>query len=170
MCEPKALIAAKRTERIYEDPWTSKNLRAFVTERSRSFCEWPGETHRGDHVAHIFGKGSGGRRSANLPNNVAWLCVHHHDVLDGRIRLTYDDVYPLLGTLPPVDSREEARMLLAGEIPVCSWYCDRPVETGAGGVRLCHRHGEIVNGEDVPGRRTELGIAFAFVIEAVNLA
>jgi hypothetical protein len=161
--------AAKRTGRVYDEPWTTADLREFVSWRSLNICEWPGCLEPGEHLAHVFGKGSGGRRSANRPENVAWLCVHHHDVLDGRIRLRFEDAARLVMSMPlRVDG---------DELPLCSWYCGSPAlgRTFAGRP-LCDFHERLADENcelhsaplSATRRRFELGQAMAMVVEAEN--
>lgn len=68
------------------------SLREYVIERANGWCEWyAGSTvHRGEHMAHVYGTGMGGRASADEPGNVAWLCRWHHDVLDGRATVDWE--------------------------------------------------------------------------------
>jgi len=44
-------------------------------------CEWSACGDAGAHMAHIRGSGAGGSDSLA---NVMFLCVLHHDILDGR--------------------------------------------------------------------------------------
>lgn len=156
-----AAVAAKRTGKDPElDTWVARDLRAFVRDREWGFCIWPDCGQPGDEMAHIFGKGSGGRRSANTPDNVAWMCRRHHRILDGAPML-FDDARALVASLPEVRQSAGVR--------VCSWYCDEaPTDTLA--LRpLCERHHRIATGRQVAsGRRTELGLAFSFVVEKRN--
>jgi hypothetical protein len=39
-------------------------------------------------MAHVRHRGMGGSRVRNSLDNVAWLCVPHHDLLDGRVGVT----------------------------------------------------------------------------------
>lgn len=50
-------------------------------------CEWPGCTDPGEQMAHLTHRGMGGSKWANTIDNVVWLCVRHHDCLDGRTGL-----------------------------------------------------------------------------------
>lgn len=59
-------------------------LRSELLVLSRGMCEWPFCRWPGEQMAHIRGKGMGGSAEADTIDNVAWLCVLHHDVLDGR--------------------------------------------------------------------------------------
>lgn len=61
-----------------------KTLRGIVERRSRGYCEWSRCQSFGEQLAHIRGKGMGGRPSADQLDNLALLCVRHHDLLDGR--------------------------------------------------------------------------------------
>jgi len=159
-----ALEAAKRTEKTDpEAAWTTTDLREFLSWRSLNICEWPGCLEPGEELAHVFGKGSGGRRSANRPENVAWLCRHHHDVLDGRRRLRFEDAARLVMSMPlRVDG---------AELPMCSWYCDQ-VALGRtfAGRPLCEYHDGLVavSKSYRSTLRTELGQALAFVVHREN--
>jgi hypothetical protein len=112
-------------------------------------------------MAHIFGVGMGGRRSADFPENVAWLCRFHHRTLDGVVRLTYDAVHALLVRLPdrPVVGESE-----------CSWYCNRRATTLIAMRPFCEIHEQIISGDNVSGRSSELGLALSFVIAKRNEA
>ena len=59
-------------------------LREMVKGRSKERCEWPGCSDPGEHLAHLTHRGMGGSLEANRLSNVAWLCIRHHDCLDGR--------------------------------------------------------------------------------------
>jgi hypothetical protein len=50
-------------------------------------CEWPYCGDAGEQMAHIVHRGMGGSKVRNAPENAAWLCIRHHDVLDGRTAL-----------------------------------------------------------------------------------
>jgi hypothetical protein len=153
-----AAVAAKQTTKPPPPRWSNAELRVFARDRAYGICEWPECGDAGAELAHLFGKGSGGRRSANEPDNVAYLCRSHHDVLDGRRRLKADDVLPLIRTMPTTGK------LGTSEIYRCRWYCDRPAYAG----RLCERHDDIAHGQTVPGRRTELGLAMSFLVAKAN--
>lgn len=64
-------------------------LRQQVIGRSGGICEWPRCVSPGEHMAHIRGIGRGGNptHTRDVISNVAWLCVYHHDQLDGRQRV-----------------------------------------------------------------------------------
>ena len=62
-------------------------LREQAKTRSEGRCEWPGCSDWGEHLAHLTHRGMGGSLEANRLNNVAWLCIRHHDCLDGRTAL-----------------------------------------------------------------------------------
>lgn len=153
--------AAKRAEPPDEPPWRRDVLRSYVRDRSWGFCEWPECGQPGDEMAHVFGVGSGGRRSADTPSNVAWLCRHHHGVLDGRNRLRFDDATKIVRSLPDRG---------IGETPTCVWYCDNPPETVVSMRPLCRHHETIATGDNVPGRRAELGLAMGQVVAKANEA
>lgn len=61
-------------------------LRIQVIDRSGGQCEWSACNMVGAHMAHIRGIGSGGDPQGvrDQLSNVAFLCVEHHDILDGR--------------------------------------------------------------------------------------
>ena len=61
-------------------------LRERVVERSGGICEWSGCEAPGAHMAHIEGIGRGGDPLGvrDDEKNVCFLCVYHHDLLDGR--------------------------------------------------------------------------------------
>ena len=61
-------------------------LRAAVQERSRGICEWSRCSTRGEQLAHLRGLGMGGNPdlTRDVEANVMFLCVYHHDILDGR--------------------------------------------------------------------------------------
>lgn len=154
---PAAAVAAYQTDAAAVSDWDTVDLRRFVEQRSRMACEWPGCSLPGEEMAHIFGKGSGGRRSANHPDNVALLCKHHHDVLDGRRRIDATSALDLVDTLP---------YLVHG----CQWYCGLwPIVAHERDRGLCQRHHDVMHGERVvPRRRAELGIALSVVIHHAN--
>jgi hypothetical protein len=62
-------------------------LRTEVYERAQGKCEWPGCADPGQHLAHLTHRGMGGSKTRNTADNCAWLCVRHHDILDGRTGL-----------------------------------------------------------------------------------
>lgn len=61
-------------------------LRDQAIVRSRGGCEHPGCPATGSQMAHLRGIGMGGRASADTLGNMMMLCLHHHDLLDGRSR------------------------------------------------------------------------------------
>lgn len=63
-----------------------RGLREAVVDRSGGVCEWTGCEAAGEHMAHIQGIGRGGDPLGlrDKLRNVAFLCVYHHDLLDGR--------------------------------------------------------------------------------------
>ena len=65
-------------------PDTITDLRATVAEWTAGRCEWPGCRQYAAELAHVHGKGMGGRPSADTLDNLAFLCVYHHNLLDGR--------------------------------------------------------------------------------------
>jgi len=62
-------------------------LRAQLVELVGFGCEWPGCDDRGEQMAHLTHRGMGGSSTRNTIANVMWLCVRHHDCLDGRTAL-----------------------------------------------------------------------------------
>ena len=58
------------------------DLREAVIDRAAGRCEWPTCTLSGAQMAHLEHRGMGGRTSVNYLSNVAWLCHHHHLMLD----------------------------------------------------------------------------------------
>ena len=73
-------------------------LRAAVQERSRGICEWSRCSTRGEQLAHLRGLGMGGNPdlTRDVEANVMFLCVYHHDILDGRQRMKLWEVESLL--------------------------------------------------------------------------
>ena len=61
-------------------------LREAAVERANGRCEFPNcDLPRPRlEMAHLLGKQMGGSKFRNAFDNVAMLCVHHHDWLDGR--------------------------------------------------------------------------------------
>lgn len=61
------------------------DLRQAALERAGYRCEWRGCALPGSlELAHLKGVQSGGSRYRDDLDNVAILCQHHHDWLDGR--------------------------------------------------------------------------------------
>ncbi len=73
-------------------------LREQVVERAGGRCEWAGCYDPGEHMAHITGIGAGGDPTGVMDtlDNVAFLCVFHHDMLDGRRQMKLWEVGELL--------------------------------------------------------------------------
>ena len=73
-------------------------LRIQVVERAGGRCEWAGCLLPGLHMAHISGSGLGGdpKGIRDTLHNTAFLCKFHHDMLDGRIRMSLYEVGELL--------------------------------------------------------------------------
>jgi len=73
-------------------------LRAQTVERSGGVCEWSRCTAHGKELAHIRGLGMGGNPdlTRDVLANVMFLCVYHHDLLDGRQRMKLWEVESLL--------------------------------------------------------------------------
>ena len=73
-------------------------LRGLVVVRSDGLCEWSNCYAVGEHMAHIEGIGRGGDKTGarDTIENVMFLCVYHHDSLDGRRVLKKHDVAALL--------------------------------------------------------------------------
>ncbi len=70
------------------------DLRFRLVARAEGMCEWSGCGQPGAHMAHIVGIGTGGDPTGSRDelDNVVFLCVLHHDILDGRstqMRLKY---------------------------------------------------------------------------------
>ena len=62
------------------DLWNTAN------DRAGGRCEFPDCTLIGKvEMAHLAASGMGGSKYRDVPENVAMLCVLHHDWLDGRI-------------------------------------------------------------------------------------
>jgi len=80
---------------------TRSELRAYTIERSSGVCEWPRCARPGEQMAHIEGIKAGGRDSADHRGNVTFLCVEHHDRLDGRRPYRPCDITAFLYFLPP---------------------------------------------------------------------
>jgi len=62
-------------------------LRAQLLELVGGRCEWPACSDPGEQMAHLTHRGMGGSYDRNTLVNVIWLCVRHHDTLDGRTGL-----------------------------------------------------------------------------------
>ena len=73
-------------------------LRIRLVERAAGRCEWGGCINAGVHMAHITGTGAGGdpKGLRDVLENVAYLCRYHHDLLDGRVRMSLWEVGELL--------------------------------------------------------------------------
>ncbi len=55
-------------------------------ERAGGRCEFPRCTMPGAlQMAHLVGSGMGGSKYRDTLENLAALCPHHHDWLDGRL-------------------------------------------------------------------------------------
>jgi len=91
-------------------------------------------------MAHIEGIGMGGRKSADTPGNVLFLCIPHHDQFDGRAPYDPDAWSALLDTMP----------LLSIE-GVCRWpECPTLVYE----VGLCYHHVLLTtSSQPTPGRK-----------------
>lgn len=77
-------------------PWPIPALRLHVRTLVGEMCEWPGCHRRGIQLAHLRHRGMGGAPSANQPDNVVWLCVHHHNLFDGRLQpVPLDELHDL---------------------------------------------------------------------------
>lgn len=61
-------------------------LRLMAFRRANNRCEWAGCNKSSQlQLAHIHGKGMGGNEKRKYdPENVAVLCMYHHDIYDGR--------------------------------------------------------------------------------------
>ena len=84
--EMTSRIAQASTEPL-ANPTDLDLLREMAKTRSKDRCEWPGCADPGQHLAHLTHRGMGGSLEANRLSNVAWLCIRHHDCLDGRTAL-----------------------------------------------------------------------------------
>ncbi len=64
-------------------------LREQVVDRAAGVCEWSACGQAGAHMAHIEGSGRGGDPTGvrDALSNVVFLCVYHHDLLDGRTKV-----------------------------------------------------------------------------------
>ena len=73
-------------------------LRIQVVDRSEGRCEWAGCLLPGLHMAYISGSGMGGdpKGIRDTLHNTCFLCKYHHDLLDGRIRMSLYEVGELL--------------------------------------------------------------------------
>ena len=73
-------------------------LRAQLILRANYRCEWAGCGSPGVHMAHISGSGAGGdpKGLRDTLDNVCFLCQFHHDLLDGRVRMSLWEVGELL--------------------------------------------------------------------------
>ncbi len=78
-------------------PSELRQLRADLIAVAADRCEWPGCRDAGEQMAHLKHRGMGGSVEANKIENVAWLCVPHHDMFDGRRHLTRFELRSLLG-------------------------------------------------------------------------
>lgn len=92
--DPDSRVASKRTRRCLIGlpvPRSSRTemaaFREAVIARARYICEWPGCEDPGEALAHLTHRGMGGSKERNRPDNAAWLCERHHDILDGRTAL-----------------------------------------------------------------------------------
>ena len=82
-------------------------LRAAAMERSGGVCEWSRCVTRGEQLAHIRGIGRGGNPdlTRDVIGNVMFLCVYHHDLLDGRQRMKLWEIESLLVELVELRGR-----------------------------------------------------------------
>ena len=73
-------------------------LRAQVVARASGRCEWAGCESPGEEMAHITGSGMGGdpKGIRDTLANCCLLCKTHHDMLDGRRRMSLWEVGELL--------------------------------------------------------------------------
>ena len=73
-------------------------LREQVIARAGDRCEWAGCNDYGEEMAHITGSGAGGdpKGVRDVLSNTSWLCCFHHDMLDGRRRMSLWEVGELL--------------------------------------------------------------------------
>ncbi len=94
----KTMNRMRGAERRSERAERRSGLRTSVVDRSEGVCEWSGCGGEGVHMAHIEGIGRGGDPTGvrDKPENVAMLCVFHHDMLDGRAPLRLWQIERLL--------------------------------------------------------------------------
>ena len=73
-------------------------LRAQVIMRANVRCEWAGCESPGEERAQITGIGAGGdpKGIRDTLHNTCFLCKFHHDMLDGRRRMSLWEVGELL--------------------------------------------------------------------------
>lgn len=64
------------------EAWPLGELRDHAIRRAKGICEWPDCPAPGEQMAHFQHRGMGGSKNRNVPDNVAWLCHHHHLTLD----------------------------------------------------------------------------------------
>lgn len=69
-------------------------LRSQIRELAGDGCEWPQCSHRGVEMAHLRSIGMGGRPSADVLSNVAWLCAPHALMSDGKQPSQWPDGTP----------------------------------------------------------------------------
>ena len=62
-------------------------LRMTLEAVAAGRCEWPYCEDAGEQMAHLKHRGMGGSKAVNTLDEVAFLCIRHHDVLDGRTAL-----------------------------------------------------------------------------------
>lgn len=80
-----------------------QELRVECVERAGGSCEWSDCHVNGEHMAHIEGLGKGGEDTID---NVMFLCVYHHDLLDGRTMMRQREVAYLLHEINQLRSGE----------------------------------------------------------------
>ena len=81
-----------------DEKMTKLRLRAFI--RAGNKCEWANCNSSNQlQLAHIRAKGMGGSDSRKYdPENVAVLCMTHHDIYDGRKQQGSSYAYRMLLT------------------------------------------------------------------------
>jgi hypothetical protein len=58
-------------------------LRCQARELAGGMCDWPQCGRPGEELAHLHSIGLGGRKSADVIENLAWLCKPHALMSDG---------------------------------------------------------------------------------------
>ena len=67
-----------------KSPSVRQALRLQVIDLSGGTCEFPQCDQRGAELAHLHSIGAGGRKSADVLENVAWFCWDHARISDGE--------------------------------------------------------------------------------------
>lgn len=69
-------------------------LRCQARELAGGICEWPRCGRPGEELAHAHSLGAGGRKSADVIENTAWLCKPHARMSDGLQPAVWSDGSP----------------------------------------------------------------------------